>query len=131
MQKASYTNLLNNSPIPIYSFHVRSDDRKSVFKRDAILDTGADFTLCSMELISLLNAPVFGKRKSIPIRLLGNKFQSPPYRLSISLDGITFVIIKVYYCPEPMSTPLLIGRNYLNRYLIEFDGPKKTVRIHD
>ena len=130
MKSFDYTKPQNLSHIPIVCFYVKNIRNNNLIRTyDAILDTGADITLVSFSVISQIQ-PIPTKDE-ISFKVLGRELQSKPYRLSISLDDSTRGI-KVYACPDNiLGADILLGRNYLNRYLVEFDGPNKQVRIHD
>ncbi|MGK7897281.1 MAG: retroviral-like aspartic protease family protein [Xenococcus sp. (in: cyanobacteria)] len=88
----------------------------------AILDTGADYTLIPHNLTESLRLKTNG-RKTINIR--GDFVQRPTYQLEITFDDKISHSIKAISCEDRLTQGyIILGRNLLNRFDIEFPGRK-------
>ena len=95
----------------------------------AFLDTGADCTLVPFDLLVRVQAQVAGASEQI----LGTAQQTTsvvPYFVGMSFDCYFHPVIRVRGCPnEVLGGIILIGRDLLNQYCIEFNGPEKICTI--
>ncbi|MDJ0600289.1 MAG: peptidase A2A retrovirus catalytic [Crocosphaera sp.] len=97
-----------------------------------VLDTGSDCTLVPFSIISQLQAVklIRGRNTSVIYGVGKQKIIVVPYRVQISFNYREFIKIKVYACPDSDTDGLIIlGRNFLNRYCITFNGRSKTFLI--
>jgi Retroviral aspartyl protease len=127
MNEISYTKIGAVSPIPILSAKFRNIDNPKInpVTFAAILDTGSDLTLVPYQMISQLQAVAIDRKQQVPFRGLGRTAQGLAYRLEISLVEDIFLGAKVIAIPDDiMQGELIIGRNILNRYNINFNGPQ-------
>jgi hypothetical protein len=93
-----------------------------------ILDTGSDCTLVPLPLLVRLTAKVAGRSLSIPIG--GVKTVGIPHYIGLAMSDRLCSPIRVFGCPEhEIGGLLIIGRDVLNQYRIEFDGLKQTFEI--
>jgi hypothetical protein len=132
MPDIPYTKVKGISPIPIITIYFNNPDNSSMTANSGcgILDTGSDLTIVSFGIISQLQATATDKQKAIPFRGLGRSTQGIPYRVGMSFDGTAFFGVKVIAIPDDvLSGEVIIGRNILNRYAIEFDGPNLVFKI--
>jgi gag-polyprotein putative aspartyl protease len=127
MNEISYTKIGAVSPIPILSVKFRNIDNTKInpVTFAAILDTGSDLTLVPYQMISQLQAVAIDRKQQVPFRGLGRTAQGLAYRLEVSLVEDIFLGAKVIAIPDDiMQGEVIIGRNILNRYNINFNGPQ-------
>jgi hypothetical protein len=125
MNEISYTKIGAVSPIPILSVKFRNIDNTKInpVTFAAILDTGSDLTLVPYQMISQLQAVAIDRKQQVPFRGLGRTAQGLAYRLEVSLVEDIFLGAKVIAIPDDiMQGEVIIGRNILNRYNINFNG---------
>jgi hypothetical protein len=93
-----------------------------------LLDTGSDCTLVALPLLVRLTAKVAGRSLNIPIG--GVKTIGIPHYVGLLMDDHLCSPIRVFGCPEQeIGELLIIGRDVLNQYRIEFDGLKLSFTI--
>ncbi|MGI0479626.1 retropepsin-like aspartic protease [Geminocystis sp. CENA526] len=133
MFKCNYTEINDQSPIPLVRLQLKNiDNCSSVIEKDGILDTGADCTLIPFSTIAKLQPKslIRGRHNQIIYGVGNSKIITVPYRILMSFDQENFIKIKVYACPDDDTNGLIIlGRNFLNRYRITFDGKAKLFII--
>lgn len=132
MPDFAYTKVNGISPIPIVSTYFSNLSNPSIITtcNCGILDTGSDLTLVSYTVISKLQAIAIERQQAISFRGLGRSSQGMAYRVGMSFDGIDFFRAKVIAVPDDvLNDEVIIGRNILNRYAINFDGPNLTFKI--
>ncbi len=126
MFKQNYTEVRGKSPLPLIQLQLKNSDNSNVIIiEEAILDTGADCTLIPFSIIAKLQPKslIRGSHKKIIYGVGKNKIITVPYRILMSFDRINFLKIKVYACPDDDTDSLIIiGRNFLNRFCVTFDG---------
>lgn len=127
-----YTKVHGISPIPIVTTYFSNLSNSSIVTTCdcEILDTGSDLTIVSFTLISRLHATAIDRQQSISFRGLGRSSQGIAYRVGMSFDGADFFRAKVIAVPDDiLNDEIIIGRNILNRYAINFDGPNLVFNI--
>ncbi len=127
MNDIPYTKIGAASPIPILLVRFRNIDNREInaVAFDSILDTGSDLTLVPYQIISQLQATAIDRKQQVPFRGLGRTAQGLAYRLEVNLVGENFQGAKVIAIPDDiMQGEVIIGRNILNRYNINFNGPQ-------
>lgn len=133
MFEAPYTEVLDQSPIPLITLQIRSLESSSIpLERTGILDTGADCTLVPFSVISRLQpkALIRGRDSSLIYGVGKQKIVTVPYRIALSFNQQNFIKLKIYACPDHATDELIIlGRNFLNRYRITFDGLERKFTI--
>ncbi len=132
MFEGKYTELPNSSPIPLIQLQIRQSESIPSIATQGILDTGADCTLVPFSIISQLQAfkLIRGRNTSVIYGVGKQKIIVVPYRVEISFNEREFIRIKVYACPDSDTDGLIIlGRNFLNRYCITFNGRTKRFFI--
>ncbi|MGB5769420.1 MAG: peptidase A2A retrovirus catalytic [Crocosphaera sp.] len=132
MFEGKYTELPNSSPIPLIQLQIRQSESIPSIKSQGILDTGADCTLVPFSIISQLQAVklIRGRNTSVIYGVGKQKIIVVPYRVEIGFDGHEFIRIKAYACPDTDTDGLtILGRNFLNRYCITFNGRAKKFLI--
>jgi hypothetical protein len=133
MFERNYTELPAQSPIPLIELQIRQLVQTDILiVSQGILDTGSDCTLVPFSLISQLQAKnlIRGRNTSVIYGVGKQKIIVVPYRVEISFNHHEFIKIKVYACPDNDTDGLIIlGRNFLNRYRITFDGRAKKFTI--
>ena len=135
MFEGKYTEVPGQSAIPIVELRIRQlKSTDMIITSQGILDTGADCTLVPFSVISKLQASrlIRGRNTSVIYGVGKQKIIVVPYRVEISFDLHKFIKIKVYASPDNDTDGLIIlGRNFLNRYCITFDGKTKKFVIND
>jgi hypothetical protein len=127
-----YTKVQGISPIPIVTTFFSNLSNPSIFTTCdcGILDTGSDLTIVSYSVISQLQATAIDRQQSISFRGLGRSSQGIAYRIGMSFDRIDFFRAKVIAVPDDvLNGEVIIGRNILNRYAINFDGRNLVFQI--
>jgi hypothetical protein len=131
--KGKYTEVKDHSPIPIIKLQIKNLDSSSYFsEKEGIMDTGADCTLIPFSIISQIQSKnlIRGRQKKIVYGIGTQKIITVPYRVLISFNHQDFIKIKVYACPDHETNGfIIIGRNFLNRYCITFDGKNRFFEI--
>lgn len=117
-------------PIPLLSVQLATpgiEPRKTI-DTQAILDTGSDCTLVPLPLLMQVNARIIGRSIRVPVA--GNNAIAIPHLVGLQFDQYGSVGIEVFGCPiDNIGELLIIGRDVLNRYRIEFDGQSLTFTI--
>jgi hypothetical protein len=132
MLSFSYTQVIGRSPIPIVTLHLQNLDN-SLLNTSAdcsILDTGSDLTLVSFSVISKLQCKLIAGKSFIPFKGLSRELEGIPYRVKVSFDHETYfnvLVIAVADCE--LNGETIIGRNILNRYVINLDGRNRVFTI--
>ena len=117
-------------PIPILQIQLMQPGavRRAGLICSAILDTGSDCTLIPIPLLQRVSARIIGRVVQIPVG--GVTTVAIPYVVGVAFDQHHLSALKVFGCPEnDIGDMLLIGRDLMNRYRIEFDGPKLEFEI--
>jgi hypothetical protein len=127
-----YTKVQGISPIPIVTTFFSNLSNPSIVTTCdcGILDTGSDLTIVSYSVISQIQATAIDRQQSISFRGLGRSSQGIAYRIGMSFDRIEFFRAKVIAVPDDvLNGEVIIGRNILNRYAINFDGRNLVFQI--
>jgi hypothetical protein len=137
MYRYSYSRLGDLPPIPIAPlfFSNLNPQEPVIFQVfDCILDTGSDCTLLPYSVISRLSPPIpFGRRpKNVQFRGLGDQMMlGVPYRIGIGFEENSIKGCKILACSDDkLENYIIIGRNFLNRYCIKFNGPMYTFEMY-
>ncbi|MBZ8180257.1 hypothetical protein [Oscillatoria salina] len=95
---------------------------------EAILDTGSDCTLIPLPLLVQVNAQISGRAINIPVG--GSKTIGIPHYVGMIFDNNSHPVLRVFGCPiDDIGEIILIGRDLMNQYRIEFDGVNLTFTI--
>ncbi len=132
MFEGKYTEITNSPSIPLINLQIKQSESMILIVSQGVLDTGSDCTLFPFSIISRLQAVklIRGRNTSVIYGVGRKKIIVVPYRVEISFNNREFIRIKVYACPDNDTDGLIIlGRNFLNRYCITFDGRAKRFLI--
>ena len=132
MFEGKYTEIPNSPSIPLISVQIRQSESMALIVSQGVLNTGSDCTLVPLSIISQLQAVklIRGRNTSVIYGVGKQKILVVPDRVEISFNHRDFIKIKVYACPDSDTDGLIIlGRNFLNRYSITFDGKVKRFLI--
>jgi hypothetical protein len=132
MLNFSYTQISGISPIPIVNLYLQNLDNSQLntIADCSILDTGSDLTLVSFSVISKLEAKLIAGKSLVPFKGLSRAIEGIPYRIKASFDNehyFNVLVIAVADCE--LNGETIIGRNILNRYLINLDGRNRVFTI--
>jgi hypothetical protein len=130
---ANYTQVIGQSPLPILRLKLSNLDESALaIERDGILDTGADCTLVPFSYISQLQPKslIRGRDNQFIYGVGRRKIIGVPYRIGMSFNNRNWVKLKIYACPDDdVDGVIIVGRNFLNRYCITFDGRQRRFII--
>ena len=132
MLNFSYTEVNGRSPIPVVNLYLQNLDNPllTTVADCSILDTGSDLTLVSFSLISKLQAKLISGKSLVPFKGLSRAIEGIPYRVKVSFDNEKYfnvLVIAVGDCE--LNGETIIGRNILNRYVINLDGRNRVFTI--
>lgn len=117
-------------PIPVLQIQLMQPGaaRKAGLVCSAILDTSSDCTLVPIALLQRVNAQIVDCAVHIPVG--GVVAVAVPYVVGMTFDQYHLPALKVFGCAESdIGDTLLIGRDVMNRYQIEFNGPRLEFEI--
>lgn len=137
MSSYSYTQLESGSgleipPVPLIEVEVSIPGTQpaETITRTAFLDTGADCSLVPFDILARVRATRAGSAERISGTGRGNVLVVP-YLVGLRFDRYFSPFVRVRGCAsEEIQGILLIGRDLLNKYRIEFNGLELTVTIH-
>lgn len=92
----------------------------------ALVDTGADFTLLPLDLLQRINAPFIRSH-----RMRGLLGQSTPvdiYGVTVQVAHHTIKHIRAIAIRDNAEEPIL-GRNVLNELVMQLDGPNELLLL--
>jgi hypothetical protein len=132
MLNFSYTQISGRSPILIVNLYLQNLDNPllTTIADCSILDTGSDLTLVSFSVISKLQAKLIAGKNLVPFKGLSREIEGIPYRVKVSFDNENYfnsLVIAVADCE--LNGETIIGRNILNRYVINLDGRNRAFTI--
>lgn len=132
MLSFSYTQVRGRSPLPIVSLYLQNLDNSllKAIAECAVLDSGSDLTLISFSIVSKLQCKLISGKSLIPFKGLRREIEGIPYRVRVSFDDEQYfnaLVIAVADCE--LNGETIVGRNILNRYVINLDGPKQVFTI--
>lgn len=94
----------------------------------AILDTGSDCTLVPIPLLQRVQADIIGDAIRIPV--CGYIALAIPYAVRLIFDQYDLPFFPVFGCSiSELGEMPIIGRDLMNLYRIEFDGPQLEFTI--
>ncbi|MEM8718065.1 MAG: hypothetical protein AAGE84_01985 [Cyanobacteria bacterium P01_G01_bin.39] len=142
MYEYNYTKSENTSPIPIVRISINNLRNNQYLQHDAILDTGSDVTLIPVSIINKLSPPKIGRGKitTKPHGLGGQVIGILPYRIQLGFSDSrrqlasqdrTLIRVKAWSCLDNnLEGFIILGRNFLNRYKITFDGTNSKLIVN-
>jgi len=116
-----------NPPAPVADVTVANPvaTNKSFVLRGK-LDTGADITVIPEELVSPLG--IRPRSRAWTRGYDGTYAQRPVYYVRLTLEGSVLPAVR---CIAADRSNVLLGRNVLNRFLINLDGKNLTFELKD
>lgn len=128
MGSYNYTSLGEEKPAaPLITVQITSLDKtkpKKVSGR-AFLDTGSDITLVPLDALAQISAK-FARTQDV-YGVGGKKTTVYASYVAFTMDNYTLPFVAVYGCPiEEIGSDVIVGRDLLNQYCIQFDGLKHT-----
>jgi hypothetical protein len=117
-------------PIPLLSVQLATPglEPKRTIDAQAILDPGFDCTLVPLPLLMRVSARVTGHAIRVPGA--GNNVIAIPHAVGLQFDQYRYAAVKVFGCPvDEIGELLIVGRDVMNRYPIEFDGESLAFTI--
>ena len=112
--------------IPICSVTISTTEDGREVALDAIIDTGADATMIPTGFLRRIGArrvfetglrSQWGERRSVFL-----------YLVDLAIDDI--VLPGVYVVGEEIGDEAVLGRNVLNKLMMNLDGPKQVAAIN-
>lgn len=89
----------------------------------ALIDTGADRTVISLDLARVLEPPVVGTTR---VETVAGARVALVHALSLAIEGETLDVRAVAAGDE-----FLLGRDALRRFVVTLDGPAAELKIRD
>jgi hypothetical protein len=97
---------------------------------DGFLDTGSDFTLVPLEVLSILNLKILDRSVTIA-GVGGSQLQGLLCYLNIIVGDSPIKAVRAYGCSwDGLQQRILIGRDVINRCWIELNGMNSTLTIN-
>lgn len=128
MGSYNYTSLGEGKPnAPLITVQLTSLDKTEPKKVNwrAFLDTGSDITLVPLDALVKIGAKFV--RNVDVYGVGGNKTTVYASYVAFTMDNYTLPFVVVYGCPiEATGGDVIVGRDLLNQYCIQFDGLKQT-----
>ncbi len=95
----------------------------------AFLDSGADCTLVPFEFLIRVKATIAGARETVSGTAKGSTVVVP-YFVGLKFDRFVLKVVRVRGCSsEDLGGVILIGRDLLNLFVLELNGPGLTYTI--
>jgi predicted aspartyl protease len=114
-----------SAPVLPVTIRVPGNSKKHV-TIDGLIDTGADITCLPKTIIELLDAEPAGTCKVRGITEVTEKL--PPsyetYFLEFEITGAKELVEVV-----ALGNKLLLGRNFINKFILQLHGPKEELSI--
>jgi hypothetical protein len=128
----SYLNLEDDVTPPDWAESIKQ------YQMDGFLDTGSDCTLVPLEVLSILNLKILvhvvslKENRSVTISGVGgSQLQGLPCYLNIVVGDAPIKAVRAYGCSwDGLQQRILIGRDVINRCLIELNGMNSTLTIN-
>jgi hypothetical protein len=117
-------------PFPILPIELFSpiSEKSLTCQTPAILDTGSDCTLVPLDLLMKVKARAIDRAIRVPV--CGVSTLAIPYAVGLKFDRYTISACIVLGCPgEVIDNMMLLGRDIMRRYRIEFDGERSAFTI--
>ena len=97
---------------------------------NALVDTGASFTVIQQGKIDSLNLQPVGERQIIGVSD-EKPGRYPIYRVRLFINGLVEFDLSATVMPLylPYKTECLIGRDILDRGILVYNGPEKSFRL--
>lgn len=135
--KFKYSEYLAENNIKIFrpTVPIIFKNKSKFIQTEAIIDSGADFTILPIEIAGILNIKLDGRTKTIFHGAGGNPF--PVYLSPINIEHILrqsgFQTInwqtKVFFA-ESQPAILLGHKGFLEKFRVTLDGKRKEVEIN-
>ncbi len=117
-------------PIPILPIELFSptSEKALSYQIQSILDTGSDCTLVPLDLLMKVKARAIDRAIRVPV--CGVSTLAIPYAVGLKFDRYSLSACIVLGCPgEVIDNMMLLGRDIMRRYRIEFDGERSEFTI--
>jgi hypothetical protein len=131
MATHSYTNVGNGIPaIPILPLQLSGPVQSDLLTLTVpgILDTGSDCTLVPISLLQRIKGRVVDRAIKIPA--CGQVMTAIPYAIGLTFDHHVLSALIVFGCADDgLDGYVIVGRDVMNGYRIEFNGMEKSFTI--
>ncbi len=124
----NYTSLGEQPEAPLIEIQITSLEATNpkTVSWTAFLDTGSDCTLVPLDALNRIQAKIASSKVDV-FGVGGKKSTVYPYYVAFTMDSLTLPLVRVYGCPiQDTNGIVIVGRDLLNQYCIQFDGPKHT-----
>lgn len=110
-------------PAPVLPIRISGlDEHDPAAVLRMLVDTGADCTLIPVKLARSLRLPVVDKAE---IQGVGGR----PQRANVHAARIRLGSVRVLARVVALGDECLVGRDVLNRVVLQFDGPAQTLQV--
>jgi len=113
---------------------VRLEGRRFTVFEDALIDTGASFTVVPPAIADFLELETYRESPRIPLTTASGLIEAPVRVLEAikvgtqTVEGLPVVVHRI---PDPAPVKVLIGMNFIHRAKLEVNGKAQTFEIED
>jgi hypothetical protein len=127
-----YTLVEGKAAIPIVKLYFQNPGNPSFSASTdfAVVDTGSDVTIVSYTIISKLQVRSLVDTQTIKIKGFGRESVGVPYLVKVGFSNNNCIYSKVFaVADDVLDDQVILGRDILNLYVINFNGPNLTFTI--
>lgn len=97
-----------------------------------MLDTGASICMCPINLISKYHIPVVTSFQWLEVQGVAGKTHAiQAYMISMAVGGQVQKIVPIALTEPNTFDMCLLGRSYLDHYIVTLDGSSLTLKVRD
>jgi predicted aspartyl protease len=109
-------------PAPVLAVRVAAPGREPAVGLQALVDTGADLSVIPRSTVDALALPQVSSTRIQGVT--GVAESAPVHAAMLQIAGAPELVEVVAWGDEA-----ILGRNVLNRYVLELDGPRETLTL--
>jgi len=113
---------------------VRLEGRRFMVFEDALVDTGASFTVVPPAIADFLELETYRESPQIPLTTASGLIEAPVRVLeaiNVGTQRVEGLPVVVHRIPHPALVKVLIGMNFISRTKLEVNGKAGTFEIED